>query len=69
MKLLAALLCLPTALATVACTSTGGTGSAIERFNAPPTYEGPGCYDHKNRLERTIRTQAECAAAAWVWKP
>ncbi len=29
---------------------------------------GPGCYDHRGRIERTITTEAECARVTWVWR-
>jgi len=57
-----------------ACTS-GGAGSAaggsgpLDWINSAPPDTAPGCYDHKNRLERTVTTAAECAALTWVWKP
>lgn len=34
----------------------------------PVGFVGVGCYDHRNRLEPTIRTPGECRAAAWVWR-
>ena len=33
----------------------------------PPDY-GPGCYDHRGNIDRTITTAAECAVLAWVWR-
>ena len=33
----------------------------------PPDF-GPGCYDHRGRIERTITTAAECANLTWVWR-
>lgn len=59
------------ALAATACTSGGsrGGGGFLDSINSAPPDTGPGCYDHKNRLERTIVTAAECAAQDWVWKP
>ena len=29
---------------------------------------GPGCYDHRGRIERTITTAGECAVIGWVWR-
>ena len=34
-----------------------------------PVDFGPGCYDHRGRIERTITTAAECATMGWVWRP
>lgn len=45
-----------------------GVSSGGENFNKPAVYEGPGCYDHKNRIERTITTPVECSVQGWVWK-
>jgi hypothetical protein len=58
-----ALLC---ALVAGACT---GGGSALDNFNKPAEYQGPGCYDHKNRLERTVKSRTECDVLTWTWKP
>ncbi len=52
-------------LMTGACSSLKSGG---ETFNAPPVHEGPGCYDHKGRIERTITLKAECDRQGWVWK-
>lgn len=67
MKHGASVLALLSALVAGACSSGGGGGLA--NFNTPAVYEGPGCYDHKNRIERSITTKAECDAVTWVWKP
>ena len=69
MKHIALLVALLSVLVASACSSgSGGRGST--NFNTPRRpYEGPGCYDHKNRIERTVRTQSECEALTWVWKP
>ncbi len=53
------------ALITAGCS---GVSSGGENFNKPAVYEGPGCYDHKNRIERTIGTKFECDKQGWVWK-
>jgi hypothetical protein len=45
-----------------------GLGSSGENFNKPPVFEGSGCYDHKNRIDRTITTRFECERQSWVWK-
>ncbi len=45
-----------------------GVGSGWDNFNKPSAFEGPGCYDHKNRIERTITTPVECGVQGWVWK-
>jgi hypothetical protein len=60
------LLALLSALVASACASGG---SAFDNFNTPAAYEGPGCYDHKNRIERTVRSKAECDLLTWNWKP
>jgi len=60
------MLALMSALVASACTSGGGF---LESINSAPPDTGPGCYDHKNRIERTITTAAECATMSWVWKP
>jgi len=66
---LAVLLALLSALAASGCSSSGG-GSVLDSINAPqPADTGPGCYDNKNRLVRTITTAAECEFDTWVWKP
>ncbi len=67
MKHIALLVALLSALVASACSS--GSGGGLANFNTPAAYEGPGCYDHKNRIERTVRTQSECEALTWVWKP
>ena len=46
----------------------GGCTSGSENFNKAPTYEGPGCYDFKGRIERTITTSFECDRQGWVWR-
>ncbi len=66
MKHIVAVLTLLSAVLASACASGG---SAFDTFNAPPAYEGPGCYDHKNRIERTVRSKAECDVLTWTWKP
>jgi hypothetical protein len=53
--------------ALMAC-GCSGLKSGGESFNQPPVYEGPGCYDHKGRIERTIIIKAECDRQGWVWK-
>lgn len=53
------------ALLTAACS---GLSSSGENFNKPPVYEGPGCYDNKGRLERTITQPVECQRQSFVWK-
>ena len=53
-------------LATLALSSmllTAGCGTP-----KPPGYVGPGCYDHKNRIEATIRSKAECDRQDWTWR-
>lgn len=59
-------------LASLASAWLAGACSAIksggETFNEPPSYKGPGCYDHKGRIEPTIRLKAECDVQGWVWK-
>ena len=65
-KRISNLLALLSALVASACAS-GGT--ALDNFNTPAVYEGPGCYDHKNRIERTVRSKVECDILTWVWKP
>ena len=45
-----------------------GVKSGGETFNQAPVFEGPGCYDHKGRIERTIIIKAECDRQGWVWK-
>jgi hypothetical protein len=57
--------CLLPALLTGACSSFSSGG---ENFNKPAVYEGPGCYDHKGRMERTITQPVECQRQGWVWK-
>ena len=47
------------------CTSLQGGG---ENFNKPAVYEGPGCYDFKNRIDRTITLKPECDKQGWVWR-
>ena len=66
MKHIALLVALLAALVASACSSGGG---GLAGFNKPAEYEGPGCYDHKNRIERTVRTKAECEILTWTWKP
>jgi hypothetical protein len=66
MKHLAFVLALLPVLVTGACASGG---AAFDNFNAPAAYEGPGCYDHKNRIERTVKTRTECETLTWTWKP
>ncbi len=66
MKHLVAVVALLTVLVLGACSSGS---SAFDNFNTPAAYEGPGCYDHKNRIERTVRTKAECEILTWTWKP
>jgi hypothetical protein len=66
MKHVALLVALVSVLVTGAC---AGGGAAFDNFNPPAAYEGPGCYDHKNRIERTVKTRGECEALTWVWKP
>jgi hypothetical protein len=59
----AGLLC---ALALAAgCTSLQG---GAENFNKPAVYEGPGCYDFKGRIDRTIGLKPECDKQGWVWR-
>lgn len=54
-------------LAAVAgCSSQGGPLAAI---NSAPPDSDPGCYDHRDRLVRTVTTAAECATLTWVWRP
>ena len=48
-------------LSSLVCTGCAGS-------LPPPGYSGPGCYDHKGRIEPTIRSPGECAAATWVWR-
>ncbi len=68
MKHVALLVALLSVLGTGACSSKGG--SPLDAINAPPPPDtGPGCYDHKNRIERTVKTRSECEALTWVWKP
>jgi hypothetical protein len=61
---------LPAVAALLAVIALGACSSSasLATFNAPPTYEGPGCYDHRNRLERTVKTRAECEVLTWTWK-
>ena len=47
------------------CSGIGGSG---EKFNQPAVYEGPGCYDLKGRIDRTITLKAECDKQAWIWR-
>lgn len=54
------------ALVSSACSALQSGGA---NFNAPPVDEGPGCYDHKGRIERTILLKVECDRQGWVWKP
>jgi|APFre7841882630_1041343.scaffolds.fasta_scaffold412831_1 hypothetical protein len=68
MKHVALLAALVSVLVTGACSSKGG--SPLDSINAPaPPDTGPGCYDHKNRIERTVMTKAECEILTWTWKP
>ena len=60
----AAGLCCAWALA-AGCTSLQG---GAENFNKPAVYEGPGCYDFKNRIDRTITLKPECDKQGWVWR-
>lgn len=64
-KIVPLVACLLPALLAAACS---GVSSGGETFNKPPVYEGPGCYDHKGRLERTITQPVECQRQSFVWK-
>jgi hypothetical protein len=59
-------------LASLSCAMLAGACSGLsssgEKFNKPPVYEGPGCYDHKGRFEPTILIKRECDEQNWVWK-
>lgn len=57
-------------LAVSACSSggSGPGGGMLDGINNAPPDTGPGCYDHKNRKERTIVTEAECKKQDWVWR-
>lgn len=47
------------------CSGVSGSG---EKFNPPAVYEGPGCYDLKGRIERTISLKVECERQAMIWR-
>jgi hypothetical protein len=49
--------------------SIGACSSGVDGVNSGPPDTGPGCYDHKGRIERTIPTRAECDTQGWIWKP
>jgi hypothetical protein len=63
MRTITALLALLVGLAVCACSS------GYDGLNSGPPDTGPGCYDHKGRIERTIATRAECEHQDWIWKP
>ena len=62
MRTIATLCALLGALAAGACSS------GYDGLNSGPPDTGPGCYDHKGRIERTITTRAECDRQDWTWK-
>ena len=62
MRSIAALFALLCALAAGACSS------GYDGINSGSADTGPGCYDHKGRIERTITTRAECDTQGWTWK-
>lgn len=74
MKPIATILVLLTTLLAGACSGGGsgsgsvGGGGILDGINSAPPDTGPGCYDHKNRKERTILTEAECKTQGWVWR-
>ena len=76
MRTVALLVALPmSALLACACAGSGQRAppadpSAPDSPYAKPQAvdSGPGCYDHRGRLERTITTAMECAAVTWVWR-
>ncbi|MBX3704712.1 MAG: hypothetical protein KF822_13130 [Steroidobacteraceae bacterium] len=51
----------------IAASAALGAGCGTK---APPQtgFVGVGCYDHRNRIEPTIRSPGECRAASWVWR-
>lgn len=56
-------------VAALVAVAAAAFASGCSSFNEQPSgFVGVGCYDHRNRIEPTIRTQGECRAAAWVWR-
>jgi hypothetical protein len=66
MRTVAAMLALLCTMVVGACAE----GRApLDAINSAPPDTGPGCYDHKGRIEHTITMRVECEYQGWTWKP